>query len=49
VGGFQAVHPKSGFAYFFNPAAKFVTTVTDWLTCWATRAGRSFLPSGETL
>ena len=29
-------------SYFFNSAAKFVTTVTDWLTCWAMRSIRIF-------
>ena len=35
-------------AYFFNPAVKFVTTVTDWLTCCEIRSSMIFLPSGET-
>ncbi len=34
--------------YFFNPAAKLVTTVMDWLTCCATRFNRIFFPSGLT-
>jgi hypothetical protein len=37
------------FIYFFNPSVKFVTTVTDGLTCCATRATKIFLPSGVTL
>jgi hypothetical protein len=36
------------FAYFFNSAKKFATTVTDWLTCCATRTRSIFLPSGAT-
>ncbi len=39
---------RSGFAYFFNPAVKFVITVTDWLTCCETTFRRIFLPSGDT-
>jgi hypothetical protein len=33
--------------YFFNPAVKLVTTVTDWLTRCETRSRRIFLPSGK--
>ena len=33
--------------HFFNPAVKFVITVTDWLTCCGTRSRRIFLPSGD--
>jgi hypothetical protein len=44
----NGLDPITWFVYFFNPAVKFVTTVTDWLTCCGTRSRRIFLPSGET-
>ena len=34
--------------FFFTPAVKFVTTVTDWLTCCETLSRRIFFPSGLT-
>jgi hypothetical protein len=39
--------PITWFVHFFNPAVKFVTTVTDWLTCCGIRSRRIFLPSGD--
>ena len=44
----RAVMLMSGFAYLFSSAVKFVTKVTDWLTCCETRSRRIFLPSGVT-
>ena len=38
--------PRHTGSYFFSPAVKFVTTVTDWLTCCETWSIRNFLPSG---
>jgi len=44
--------PVFGASYcaysFFNPAVKFVITVTDWLTCCETWLKRIFFPSGLT-
>src|SRR5579871_4799199 len=39
---------NAGRAYFFSPAVKLVTMVTDWLTCCVTQSRRNFLPSGRT-
>src|SRR5579862_5227044 len=39
---------NAGRAYFFSPAVKLVTMVTDWLTCCVTQSRRNFLPSGKT-
>ena len=43
----DGLDPITRFVHFFNPAVKFVTTVTDWLTCCGTRSRRIFLLSGE--
>jgi hypothetical protein len=44
----QAVKPGCALSrYFFKEPAKFVTTVTEGLTCCATLSIRIFLPSGE--
>src|SRR3954463_10425366 len=43
-----AVKPGCALSYyFFKEPAKFVTTVTEGLTCCATLSIRIFLPSGE--